>query len=545
MLVFGDRSRRVGPRRALDAITGLLAGRSRDQLTRALIEAGELAQGLADLEFQAAGCDDPSDLQAQSMRLATAIAGSLLNEARCDAGFAAAAALAARALPDWVSCKTPEGYAFYAVYPEAYAAAAAAHRWQGRPLVIGVRSIGASLAAVVAAATGGQALTLRPTGPPFCREVRISDGLRASLTAHPGPFAVVDEGPGLSGSSFGCVADLLEELGVAADRIVFMPSHAGDLGPHASSRHRARWARARRLVRTLDDLAACDRLPAWFEADVGPAKVAHDLSAGGWRRRWPADACPPVLPAFERRKVRFRTAAGDYVARFAGLGGAGEAKLERARVLHAAGFAPEPIALRRGFLLERWVEGRPCAFGRDRSGFVRRLGAYLALRRGQFAARAEEGADMATLRGMAVLNAGELCGPVTADGVEHLTRTLERADLRPVHVDARLHPWEWREGPLGAVKLDGLDHSCGHDLIGAQDIAWDVAGASVEFGLSADEARGLATWASADPEHVRPLAACYAAFQAGLWSLAGAAGEPEIRRRDVYRAALNRLAASR
>ena len=35
------------------------------------------------------------------------------------------------------------------------------------------------------------------------------------------------------------------------------------------------------------------------------------------------------------------------------------------------------------------------------------------------------------------------------------------------------------------LKTDALDHSEGHDLIGCQDIAWDVVGAATELELSA------------------------------------------------------------
>jgi hypothetical protein len=549
MLVYGDRSRTVEPRPALAAIADLLAGGDRDGLTRALIEAGELAQGLADAEHEAVGQDDLSDTQDAAMSLCVAIARRLLKDPRGGAAPAALTELRDRSLPVSVRCKTPEGYAFYAVYPDAYARAASEHAWPARPLVIGLRSIGTSLAAMVAAATDGEAFTVRPTGPPFARRLRVSERLRARLAAHGGPFAIVDEGPGLSGSSFGCVADLLDSLGVAEDRMVFMPSHAGDVGPQASARHRGRWGRARRLVKTLDDLTARDPLPGWFADEVGSALISEDLSGGVWRRDWPEEARPPAIPAMERRKVRFRTASGRYVARFAGLAGEGAAKLERARTLHAAGFGPEPIALSRGFLLERWVDGDRLDAGLDRSAFLRQLADYLALRAARFPASLEEGAGLPALRAMAATNAAALCGPAIAGRIDRLLAGLERQrpDLRPVHVDARLHPWEWRLGPQGLCKLDGLDHSCGHDLVGAQPIAWDVAGAAVEFGLTPDETQDLTRRLDVDVDHVPPLSAAYAAFQGALWSTAGEdrdaaeAGRLEARRR-MCRAALRRLA---
>src|SRR5690606_31149572 len=167
----------------------------------------------------------------------------------------ALAALAAVAPAGPVRCKQAEGFAHYAVYPEAYIEAAGALRGAA-PLVIGIRSIGVTLGAAVAAASDAAGfVTVRPHGHPFDRRVSVSESLRRRLAAHRGCFAVVDEGPGLSGSSFGAVADLLSDLGVGEGRIVFMPSHGGAPGRAASERHRARWARARRRFRTLDHLA--------------------------------------------------------------------------------------------------------------------------------------------------------------------------------------------------------------------------------------------------------------------------------------------------
>jgi glyoxylase-like metal-dependent hydrolase (beta-lactamase superfamily II) len=68
--------------------------------------------------------------------------------------------------------------------------------------------------------------------------------LEAEFRAHAGRFVVVDEGPGLSGSSFAGTADALERLGVAPDRIAFLPGHGGDLGPEAAPAAVARWRTA-------------------------------------------------------------------------------------------------------------------------------------------------------------------------------------------------------------------------------------------------------------------------------------------------------------
>jgi hypothetical protein len=79
VLVYGDHWREVTPRERLAILAGLLRSNSaghagHDALVRALIEAGELAQGLADAEFAARGCDDDTPLQAAALALVVAIA---------------------------------------------------------------------------------------------------------------------------------------------------------------------------------------------------------------------------------------------------------------------------------------------------------------------------------------------------------------------------------------------------------------------------------------------------------------------------------------
>ena len=58
-----------------------------------------------------------------------------------------------RELPETVTVSVPEGFAYYALYPEMYRIAAREFAREQRPraaVVIGIRSIGAALAAVVA-----------------------------------------------------------------------------------------------------------------------------------------------------------------------------------------------------------------------------------------------------------------------------------------------------------------------------------------------------------------------------------------------------------
>jgi hypothetical protein len=539
VLVYGDRARRVSPKSRLAEVAALLrpgeVGRARhDRLVRALIEAGELAQGLADAEFAVRQIDDHTPLQAAALALSAKIAckvGASWGSGFADAGPGAdreLADLAALAPAQAVSCKQAEGFAHYAVYPEAYYEAACALRGAA-PFVIGIRSIGVTLgAAVAAAAEASGFVTLRPHGHPFDRQVRVSDELKALLAAHDGVFAIVDEGPGLSGTSFGAVADLLATIGVADARLVFMPSHGGAPGHHAPARRQALWANSRRLVRTLDDLAPPATIAGWFEGDVGEASGVEDLSHGGWRRDLPLAAWPPIWPGQERRKLRLTTPSGVYLARFAGLGACGEQKLQTARLLSAAGFSPEPLSLRQGFLLERWLPGAPPTPAQIRTpAFQHRLAAYQSFR-ARMPPPEQAGARLGELVEMALVNTEEACGPAVARRLE--ARLLPAAEavqaLRPTNIDGRLHAWEWRCGPGGAIhKTDAVDHAQGHDLVGCQDAGWDVAGAVVELDLSAEEADVLVRRvAGVSPATVDLFTCLYCAFQTGLWAMASGAG---------------------
>lgn len=548
MWVYGDRSRGVSPRAALRALTATLrevesgfAGAARHEaLTDAFLQASALAQGIADAEFEARGCDDASPAQDAVQALLIALGRKLAASAWSD--FATAGpptsaelmALALSPLPDEVRVTTPEGYAFYAVYPEAYLKAAAEEPWAAAPFVIGIRSIGAGLAPLVAAVTNAAGVaTVRPTGHPFRRALRLSDALRARLAAHAGPFAIVDEGPGLSGSSFGAVAELLEDLGVGPERMVFLPSHENGPGAKARTEQRDRWTTAAKRPATLESLLAEEPLAGWFEDLTGPIGAIEDLSGGAWAANR-ADA-PPIHPALERRKFRLTTDKGLWLAKFAGLGAIGEAKFSRARTLARAGACPEPLGLRRGFLLERWTDGTPGLHIEDRAAVVEHIGRYLGLRAVAFPAGAEDGASLEDLAVMARTNLAEL-------GLDpaRVPAPPAQAAVRPVHVDGRLHRWEWLTTADGRlIKTDAMDHSQGHDLIGCQDVAWDVAGARLELGLDEAEAAQLSAAVERvcerriDPQLLAFYEVAYPAFQAGLWSLAG--DETEVAR---YRAAL-------
>ena len=442
MLVYGDGTRLEAVweklpeiARGIEAAWRGPAGLARHaELVAVFIAAGELAQGLSDAAFAVRKADARSAPGEAAMRLLIALARGI--ERSWSSGFRELGeqptrmleALSAAGLPEALEISRPEGYAFYALYPEGYIQAA--RPYSGMPLtIVGLRSIGTGVAAAVAAGAGQEdAITVRPVGHPFRRELALSEDLAAELKSG-STFAIVDEGPGLSGSSLGCVADFLEDGGIAPRRIHFFPSHAGSLGPQASARHRARWARARRPVVGFEALAlnAADprhRIESWVADLCGaPTAPTIELSGGEWRRlRFASEAqWPPANPQQERRKFLLRCEDGPWLLRFAGLGRYGSDKLDLARELASAGFVPPVAGFRHGFTVEPWLEhARPLgAVPQDRSGLVEHLGRYIGTRARLFPADCP-GASLEQLAAMARRNCELALGDAAARALRHL-----------------------------------------------------------------------------------------------------------------------------
>jgi hypothetical protein len=410
--------------------------------------------------------------------------------------------------------------------------------------VIGIRSIGAGLAALVAAVTGAPLpQTVRPRGDPFRRRLQVAPALVAAwASGGAARLSIVDEGPGMSGSSFGAVIDRLEDAGVPLDRIECFPSHGGELGPAASANHRIRWRRVTRHVVDADALLVqSGRLARWIAGLVGPlVQPLEDISAGRWRAKhfrsdseWPA-----CVVHQERRKLLAHTRGATWLARFVGLGRDGDRALARARALRGAGFTPEIAGLCHGFLVERWVAATPLVVAKlDRAGrrhMIEHVGRYLGFRAREFAAAADRGATLDELAEMARYNATLALG--AAPGLPGSPAALAPRVHR-VEIDGRLHAWEWLvQGDGALIKADALDHHAAHDLIGCQDITWDLAGATVELGLSVAEQQRLAAITGEtcgrvpDPELLAFARPCYLAFQLGRHALAQTAGGDEAAR---------------
>jgi len=495
------------------------ASRDTDSALAALLRAGELEAALEDDEHGEA---------TQARRLTDGLAGIwLATEANRDLRPHLAWLEQAR-LPSSLSLRRPEGYAYYALDLRAYA------RGAGQPGIaekgltaVGVRSIGTSLSAVVLAAAKArgaraQRFTVRPSGHPWQRRLAFTADQRALVEANrQGAFMVVDEGPGLSGSTFLAVGEALLALGIAAEQITFLCSHPADPGRLLASDAVSRWPRFR----------------TWWPHGQAPAR---DMSAGRWRRvafagesQWPA-----CWAQRERRK--HLSPDGKQLMKFIGLPPYGESPLHRAEQLADAGYSPSVSSYASGYLAQPWQRGRP-ATRQDARFALSRMADYLAFR--ARACRSEpDGSD--DLEAMMRTNVAEFLG-------QDLARGLQLRCEQPVHADARMAPHEWvidEQG--GLLKTDAVEHGDDHLFPGFCDIAWDIAGAIVEWDLSPGHARALLALYQqrthdAVQARLRPYLVAYASLQLGCMKLALSTCEQSEQRRITeaaffYRAALCR-----
>ncbi len=458
-----------------------------EAMVQILIAFGMLESALLDAEAPLA--DAPSRAGSALRRIALSTAGLLQaaweqrapREARRDeTGVRRAfAELAQLPLPTTVTLRVPEGYAYYGLYPECYLAAAAdfSERYpRGRAVCIGLRSIGTGLSALVATALQERGWsvrrdTVRPRGVPSERVLCTTGELRRVWSRwSDARFLIVDEGPGLSGSSFCGTAEALIRLGIPERHIAFFPSWDPPADRLNSASARWRWPRHPRFTRSFEDI--------WLQPGHLESAPLEDISAGAWRRVVFSQTrdYPAVQPHHERRKYLVRQRAPPRLLKFAGLGAFGTTRLRRACELAEAGFSPETFGCRNGFLESRFVIGRPqTGASADLLETMARYLAYL---------RECHVRDVRVPFEANCLMLNENLGRVSEHAYEGLLRWRKRLEAAPVvAIDGRMLPHEWIGTAAGFLKTDATDHHDDHFFPGQQDIAWDVAGTIAEFRL--------------------------------------------------------------
>ena len=383
----------------------------------------------------------------------------------------------------------PEGFAYYGVAPARLARAAAATVPAGRPVVvIGIRTIGVALSAVTAVVTSrsgclSERFTVRPGGHPYRRQLALTatnrEAVRRGLQRQ-AFFLVVDEGPGLSGSSFLAVGEALLALGVSGRDVCLFGTRPVDPAGLVTQDPVRRWAHFRH----------------GHASGQGWRSTAEtDLSGGLWRSRFWSDpaAYPAAWPAVERLKAMSED--GHSLRRFVGLGRCGDRCHQRALALADHGWAPPVVHApdAEGFARYRFVPGRPLAAGKSDQAIVRHIARYLVARARLFPVVPAPEAR-ASFEQMTRFNVRVTLGLPHDD--PRLPRLHHAPEWpRPTLVDGRMQPHEWLAVDGGGLlKTDGADHGDDHFFPGPTDIAWDLAGAIVEWRLDRPASAALLRW---------------------------------------------------
>lgn len=519
-----------------------------EALTELMIDCGAFVQGVLDHEFEARGKDDWAPLEdaLNEWMLETA---SLLHASwkrdlipNLEIFLSLLKHIESFALPETLSLRVAEGFAFYATYPEMYFKAGETLR-EAYPndewIVIGIRSIGTVLAPLVASSLQTTSLlTLRPVGPVFDRTLQIGETILTQMIKPCARYAIVDEGPGLSGSSFASVAKWLMQNGVSAERLHFLPSHANAPGAFITDENQKIWESISKHTVEFDDLRT-QKISCWPFLHL---KAAKDISGGLWReiRVSHPERKPPVDSTRERRKYWMPHERDGVVAKFVGLGLIGKWKKKAALALSEEEWIPKIQQFEYGWAIQEWHRW-PTLFELDRAAqwnALHQVAKYLAFRKEKLPSPlGVRGATPRELFEMIIQNVSERLGSEESSELrQEWESTLERMELeiQPVFTDNRMHLWEWLVRDDGKVlKCDAFDHALSHDLIGPQDIAWDIAGVIVEFQLSPfEEGRFIEQLKSLGVVRSEPLIQfsklAYLAFQMGYYDQAALPDQAEV-----------------
>jgi hypothetical protein len=143
-------------------------------------------------------------------------------------------------------------------------------------------------------------------GHPFDRRIAWQGPPLARAGLH---HAIVDEGPGLSGSLMAAVIRHLRAEGVAPDHTHLFPAHPRGPGAQSGAEARALWAEAASHTSDFDTVILrapepAQRLQEWVASRVGPLRAQlEDVGGGGSRR------AHGMRPRHSRRCIRGRSAA--------------------------------------------------------------------------------------------------------------------------------------------------------------------------------------------------------------------------------------------
>lgn len=431
---------------------------SEDVCLGALIAAGELECALADVNAEDSG---------RAASITDDLAHDLIGGPKADRQQLLQTLSSIRA-PETVSIAVAEGFAYYALHPLRFVEPIRQLASDAPVRVVGLRSIGTTLSAVVRAlltANGSPAerITVRPTGHPYDRKIELSMVEKAWL--HEGGYdatvVVVDEGPGLSGSSFLSVAEAIEMAGIAQHRIVMLGSRYPDITQLRAPNAMQRWERYNFFTAS--------------PAPILPPDAQVDLTGGNWRHHFWEDFDHQPAAWTQLELAKYMTSDRSTIFKFHGYGHFAEAIAGRARAAAERGFSPRCSGVVCGFGKYRVERGRLLTIEDLTPDLLECAAEYCAFRSREMSTLAE--GTSSELETMAKWNwLSEFGSELGA---------LSLVTERPVIADGRMLPHEWMRMENGRIlKLDGSTHGDDHFFPGPCDVAWDLAGMIVEWELN-------------------------------------------------------------
>jgi hypothetical protein len=444
-----------------------------DAVVDCLIQAGELETAMADIAGPSAGtaAELTDALARQFCNSTVSLGGPEHSHDWTDAPEQIARRIVA---PERLSISPPEGFTYYALHPLDFARLALQiSDLSAEFAVIGIRSIGTTLSAVLAATLQGigkkaERITLRPSGHPYARVTEFSTEQKRWIAArnlHAAQFVLVDEGPGRSGSTFLSVAEALMREGVLPAHITILGSRAFDPASLCAQHAAERWRQFRFLSATS---SMSERFRTWTYVGGGDWRSYYSGPEENWPESWTQMERFKVLSPDRREFVKFE-----------GMGRIGHEVKERAYALASAGFSADVWDAGDGFLAYAALSGRPLSTRDMSAELLERMARYCAFR-------------VAAFRDSRSMN-GELEQMLTFNIHQEFGRELKLepgvlASDQQVIVDGRMQPYEWIATAAGTIlKTDAVSHGDNHFFPGPCGIAWDLAGAIVEWDLSKDE----------------------------------------------------------
>jgi hypothetical protein len=455
--IFRDGRREFSGPAFLQELQQQLA--SSDGLLDCLIQAGEMEAALADLGAHSA----------QTAAYLTDTLARDLQAGNTRPGPLAQQLVAQIVAPNSISVSPPEGFTYYALHPSDFARAAEKLADRARTFaVVGIRSIGTTLSAVVAAALDQRGkvvsrTTVRPGGHPYARNADFTlpqkQWIQEQL-AGTARFLIVDEGPGRSGSTFLSVGEALCACGVPQERITIIGSRQFDPSGLFAKDAAARW-RQFHFVATTPALST--RFPNWTYLGSGDWR-AHFLDG---EQEWPES-----WTQMERFKV-LSPDQRDFV-KFEGMGRIGREARIRAFILADAGFSPAAADAGDGFVSYSSIKGRRLNAQDVNSSFLAQVARYCAFRAKEFRQLQHNGVELHRM--------------LTHNVQQEFARELNLppdifATAEPALVDGRMQPYEWISSETTVLKTDGISHGDDHFFPGPCGMAWDLAGVAVEWNL--------------------------------------------------------------